>query len=255
MKKSLILVADDQEINKKIFSIILRNLEYDSILVDDGQAAMEKAAAMDPAIVFMDIQMPVMDGYEAAKKLRAGGFNKPIIAVTAGTFSEVWENCQNAGFDDMVSKPVRQADIQNMILKWINAVSSRNCIRAGGENSYASPKPAVVFDSVGMLSNFMNQEEVVLPLLFRFIERTGSLLENFPDFKKTGDWERARIEAHKMRGTALSMGGMEFGQAAARLEQVCKNASEEEIEEAYLQAMKAFNCFKKEAEDFIRSRN
>ena len=255
-KPKPVLVADDQSMNQKLFSVILDKLGYDCILAGDGEEAVVKALSKEPVLVFMDIQMPKMNGYEASKNLRDRGFKNPIIAVTAGDPMNEQANYLNAGIDDILTKPVKKSDIEKMLEKWINVrhEASGNFAQSPVQNNQNPASSSVVFDSAGMLETFMHDEATALPLISRFIERTRLQLENIPALKEAGDWESARREAHTIRGAAFTIGGMELGNAAANLEQACKNASKEETEIAYPPALRAYMRFKKEAEEFINAR-
>jgi HPt (histidine-containing phosphotransfer) domain-containing protein len=152
--------------------------------------------------------------------------------------------------DDLMKKPFEQEDIERMLQKWLNADQK---ISHNVTSAATVPKNAV-FDAGDMLRYFMDDEITALPLLSRFIERTGVQLKNFPALKEAGDWETARRDAHTLKGAAFSMGGTELGNAAAVLVQACKNASREETEAAYPLVQKAFSNFKKEAEEYISSK-
>ena len=108
------------------------------------------------------------------------------------------------------------------------------------------------FDAVKLLDHFMNDEEIALPLISRFIERTKAQLEAVPGLETAGDWESARRYAHMIKGSGPSMGGEDLGEAAARLELAYKNTDKDEMEAALPALQKAFECYKTEAEDFIR---
>ena len=255
--KPVILIAEDHLVNQKLLSLILDRLGYPSIMANDGQEALEKAeTANNVALVFMDIQMPVMDGYEAAENLRKRGFKNPIIAVTASALPDEWEHCREVGIDDMLVKPYKLADVDQILRKWINTGGdAENAPEIKLDNAPSDSAPDKVFSSAVMLDTFMNNEEIVLPLLARFISRTQVQLENIPNLENAGDWEKARRDAHTIRGTALTMGGAELGKAAARLELAYKNIDRNEMEAAYPPLNEAFGRFKKEAEEYIRSRS
>ena len=199
-------------------------------------------------MAFFDILMPKMDGFEAAGNLRSLGYTKPIIVVTATYLPEYDENCKRSGINDVITKPIKLSQIKNILEKWIT--SKEETFPASTECDPVS-KPEV-FNSKKMLDAFMNQAETVLPLLSRFIERTGSQLENFPVSKAAGDWTAARRDAHTIKGAAFTMGGAELGEAADALEKACINASAKEAETAYPHVLETFEKFKKEAEEFIR---
>ena len=110
------------------------------------------------------------------------------------------------------------------------------------------------FDAEEMLDTFMNNEEMALPLLSHFVERTKSQLEEFPALKIAEDWETARRYAHMIRGAALSMGGSELGKAAIRLEKASLAETKDDVNGAYLAVCNAYDRYKIEALKFISDR-
>ena len=106
-----ILVADDNEANRRLISLHLRRAGADVVTAGNGQEALDRTseaiAERRPFdAVIMDMQMPVLDGYDAVRQLRARGFTKPIIAVTAYAMSEDRDECLGLGCDEFVSKPI-----------------------------------------------------------------------------------------------------------------------------------------------------
>jgi CheY-like chemotaxis protein/HPt (histidine-containing phosphotransfer) domain-containing protein len=249
---SVILIADDEPVNQRVFSLILKKLGYDSIIAGDGVDALEKARTVETALAFLDIMIPKMGGFEAARNLRGCGYKKPIIAVTATPLPDDEENCKKSGINDVLVKPITLPEIQGMLEKWIAAKTELPQKQRERSSVHASGQAA--FNAKEMLYAFMNEEETVLPLLSRFIERTCRQLENFPVLKSSGNWADARHDAHIIKGTASSMGGRELGKAAGILELACINASAEEAETAYPLVLEAFEKFKIEAEEFILNR-
>ncbi|MDR1903144.1 MAG: response regulator [Treponema sp.] len=115
--KPLILMAEDHPVNQQLFSLILDKLGYPVVLASDGLDALEKVEQNPVSLIFMDIQMPLMNGYEAAEVLRRQGYKQPIIAVTAST-AEERAQCLKAGFNDILIKPFKRSDLEQMLVKW-----------------------------------------------------------------------------------------------------------------------------------------
>ena len=107
-----ILVVDDGKPNRQLIRLILTRAGCEVDEAENGQQAIDLIAVNDYAVVLMDIQMPVLDGYAATTKLRADGYRKPIIALTANAMREEQEKCQQVGFDQFLPKPV---DIDRLI--------------------------------------------------------------------------------------------------------------------------------------------
>jgi PAS domain S-box-containing protein len=106
-----ILVVDDNEANQKIIGLRLIQAGAEVVTAVNGQDALDRVREADEQAcpfdaVVMDMQMPVMDGYEAVRRLRAGGFAAPIVAVTAFAMSDDREECLRLGCDDFVGKPI-----------------------------------------------------------------------------------------------------------------------------------------------------
>ncbi len=114
-----ILVAEDNPINQKLIQLLLENFGCDIEIVDNGQEAFEKLKDNVYDVVLMDVQMPVMDGFEATKKIRET-FKEDIriIALTANAMKEDKEKCILAGMNDYVAKPIDSGDLKEKLLKW-----------------------------------------------------------------------------------------------------------------------------------------
>jgi CheY-like chemotaxis protein len=117
-----VLVAED---NALIQEILVRQFELLGLrvtVVSDGLQAVEAARTEHFAMIFMDCQMPNMDGFEATKAIREGerssGEHLPIVAMTASAFREDREACLAAGMDDYLAKPVRLRELRRMIKRW-----------------------------------------------------------------------------------------------------------------------------------------
>lgn len=121
-----VLVAEDNEPIRRLVQLMLRRFGVRVAVASDGYAACCKAAASAArgrpyGIVFMDIQMPVMDGYEATGRLRKLGWKGPIVAMTAHAMQGDRQKCLDAGCDDYLAKPVALKDLQNVIARYLPA--------------------------------------------------------------------------------------------------------------------------------------
>ena len=118
-----ILIAEDNAINMLLIKTILKGLFPNAQLLEssNGEEAIEKFIALEPDLILMDVQMPLLNGLEATERIRALDPNSsiPIIALTAGTLKEERELCLASGMNDFVSKPIVKETIKEVILKWI----------------------------------------------------------------------------------------------------------------------------------------
>lgn len=122
LKKLKIMIAEDNKINMLLLKTIIKNIFAEATIFEvfNGKDAVEQFEDINPDIIFMDIQMPLMNGYETTKAIRSleSGKNIPIIAVTAGVEKEEKIKCMEAGMNDHISKPIMKGVIEETILKW-----------------------------------------------------------------------------------------------------------------------------------------
>ncbi|MEO8584271.1 MAG: response regulator, partial [Flavitalea sp.] len=117
-----VLVAEDNEMNMLLITEVLSNMGLDVIPASSGQEALEQLAQHDPALIFMDINMPIMDGFVATQMIRKLDGPKsaiPIIALTADAMKEDKERCLSVGMNDFVSKPFRLKEIEFILKNYL----------------------------------------------------------------------------------------------------------------------------------------
>ena len=133
-----ILIAEDNAINQKVIERMVQKLGYHVKLVANGREAIEALAASSYAAIFMDCQMPEMDGFEACRHIRQhmgqtnGATRIPIVAITANAMKGDRERCLAAGMDDYVSKPFTQENLRVVLERWLspnNVANSRPAVR------------------------------------------------------------------------------------------------------------------------------
>ncbi|MEM7069809.1 MAG: response regulator [Pseudomonadota bacterium] len=120
-----ILLAEDNEVNQIVFRQIVESAGYSYEIANNGQEAIELYKKHNPKVICMDVSMPIMNGHEATRQIRAIerdlDLHTPIIGVTAHAIKGDMEKCFEAGMDDYLSKPVSPEKLENKICKWINA--------------------------------------------------------------------------------------------------------------------------------------
>lgn len=123
LKNLKILIAEDNKTNMLLLKTIINNLFVNVTICEvfNGENAVNQFKIINPDIIFMDIQMPLMNGWEATKSIRKldSGENTPIIAVTSGTEKEEKIKCMEAGMNDYISKPIVKGIIEETIVKWM----------------------------------------------------------------------------------------------------------------------------------------
>lgn len=143
-----VLLAEDVEINQFVITEMLQSLGCDVRIAENGQVAVEKANLNNFNIIFMDCNMPVMNGYDATRRLRdLGQTDIPVVAVTAHALADERDKCLAAGMNDFISKPVRKRDLARMLDQWVKpselqALPARDpLIRPGEGVATATPEP------------------------------------------------------------------------------------------------------------------
>jgi CheY-like chemotaxis protein len=116
-----VLLAEDSEGSQVLAKKMLKRIGFDVDIVRDGKEAIEKVRGQSYDLILMDMSMPVLDGYEAARQLRDGGVTTPIIALTAYAMEGDREKCIEAGCDDYLAKPFHPAGLATVLSKHITS--------------------------------------------------------------------------------------------------------------------------------------
>lgn len=117
-----VLIVEDNKINMLLARTLLYKIMPNAILseAENGQVGLQKFESFQPDIVLLDIQMPVLNGYQTAEEIRKMNTTVPIIALTAGTIKGEKEKCLETGMNDYVSKPINKDLFENVLLKWLS---------------------------------------------------------------------------------------------------------------------------------------
>jgi PAS domain S-box-containing protein len=122
-KNITFLIVEDNKVNMLLLKTIIKNLYNGAYIYEceNGYDAVNQFENINPDLVFMDIQMPIMNGYETTKAIRntLTGKDIPIIAVTAGAEKEERNKCISAGMDDYISKPIMKGTVEEALVKWL----------------------------------------------------------------------------------------------------------------------------------------
>lgn len=126
-----LLLAEDGEDNQRFISFILRRMGAEVTVAENGQAAVELALGSLEIgkpfdLILMDMQMPILDGYQAAERLRAENWPTPIVALTAHAMTEDRRKCLDAGCHDYLSKPIDRKQLVKVLSRWL--VPEHHCV-------------------------------------------------------------------------------------------------------------------------------
>jgi signal transduction histidine kinase/PleD family two-component response regulator/HPt (histidine-containing phosphotransfer) domain-containing protein len=248
-----VLVADDNDINRKLAGLVLRRLGCSPEFAVNGRDAVDQvvsrvagAGAFD--LVFMDVHMPEMDGLEATRRLRQleaseRGKRWPrIVAMTANAMPEDREICLAAGMNDYLTKPLEFDAVRSVLERVTNLVVSRATIgeSAGSTVEDAAPQPSLV-QSTGVM-DWSRIEElrtydtpdgmIVKGAITSFMDQAATKLEILREDVSARNGEALRASAHALKGAALNIGATAVADCAQRLELAGKHALFEDVDAA-----------------------
>ena len=119
--KIKILLVEDNPDNQFLIGLLLKKLEITCDIAENGRIAFYKAQKYDYDLIFMDLEMPEMNGYECIQKLRENNYTKPVIALTAHETSEIKEKCLKEGFDAHMTKPINRKKLRKILADFLVA--------------------------------------------------------------------------------------------------------------------------------------
>jgi len=213
----VILLVEDYPTNQAVMMRHLKTAGYDVDLAVDGSVALEKFRNRRYDIVLMDIQMPVMDGYEATEAIRrfetdgaAGrweGERVPIVAMTAHAIKGYRDACLKCGMDDYIAKPIMRKDLLAMVEKWIGPRSH------GGSESGENP-----MNVARALRELDGDVAFLCSLLDGFLENAKDQLVTLYRAMNEGDAETVMKESHSIKGGAANLAAEKLSGISSELE-------------------------------------
>ena len=237
LRGARVLLVEDNEINQEVAIGQLEDAEAFVDLAENGEIALRMVKDNDYDVVLMDMQMPVMDGIEATRILRADPRHQtlPIIAMTANAMESDREVCLEAGMNDHIAKPIDPDQLFSVLLRWIR--------RTDGDGKIARPnKPArrakaeagtaeLIIPGIDVRSGLKRtggQRERYETLLRKFAEQQLGATEAMRAALSAGDAATAERTAHSLKGAAGTLGAVTLSDAAAKAETAIKTGHDVE---------------------------
>ncbi len=214
-----ILIAEDNQINQKLAQNIFEGLGYNPVIVSNGREVIDRLRTEEFDVIFMDVQMPELDGLEATRFI----LNKMvlpkrphIIAMTAFALEGDKEKCMEAGMDDYISKPFMIEEIVDQIKKWYDP---GNAAQASSEETSGAMASRPVID-MKILNNLREMTAGTDPDFFfrvirMFLDQAEQVVVLMEESLRYGNLMELSSQAHKLKGSALNIG-------ASRLAEHCK---------------------------------
>ncbi|MBX2883648.1 MAG: response regulator, partial [Granulosicoccus sp.] len=224
-----VLVVEDCPVNQEVAIAMLEKFGCTVNVADHGQAAVNIVGVYQFDIVFMDCQMPIVDGYEATRKIRAKEKKGrlPIVALTANALPGDREKCLAAGMDDYLTKPVHENDLRQALNQWtskgIHTTPHRNLTRLGamddtkGEQEkqpvaevQKDPEPTLDHDTIQQLHKLDKGKGLVCRVIDAFREATPRLMDDLRVAVADACVDDIRIAAHSMKSSSANLGALPF---------------------------------------------
>ena len=199
-----VLLAEDTVDNQKLISMYIKRSGATPVVVENGKQALDKALADHFDLILMDMQMPVMGGIDAIVKLRATGYTRPIVALTANALKEDRDKCQQAGVDEYLTKPVDLNQFNTVLKRYLHPKN----------HSSLTTKAASFKHTITDIENdpeyqaMLRQFEAELPEKLKLIQSAAD----------SQDWVELKNLVHKLKGLGASFGYPELSDISAKIQ-------------------------------------
>lgn len=216
-----VLVVDDDELNQRMMQLILTREGHHVHIAADGRDALETVKMHEFDIILMDLQMPVMDGIEASRRIRAhegGGRNSYIVALTASYLPERGQELFEAGIDNYIAKPFDVTHLRQMLNYGLDYRRSRNAMVSRPVLTEITGPASQDLDIVAGLKMVGGDEETYRELLADFVEKIPGQYKRLERCLAEKDLEGLARIAHNIRGVSSSLGALQLYEYAGRLE-------------------------------------
>ena len=234
-----VLLVEDNELNQEVAYNLLIQTQADVDIAKNGVEAVSMVEEQSYDMIFMDLQMPEMDGYEATRIIRKSNPNMPIIALTAGVMQEDRKRAQEAGLNEHLTKPIQTEELYHTMLTYAPAGSVVTGAGSAGNHIPNTTDKSIFpadmpgFDVPAGIEISGGNSDFYLKMLFKYqgqLEQlyTGALdaieaLQRGPETKSQELSKQAAVAVHTLKGVAGNMAAVSLQQAAAELEKQIKS--------------------------------
>ncbi len=250
-----ILLVDDNQINQKVAEKQLERLGCRIDIASNGFEAIEQATTHTYDIIFMDIQMPEMDGVTAMKiireKLKANC--PPIVAMTAYSMKDDALKFISEGMDDYVSKPVKGTDLYSVISRWVNPDRQQVIAQPDpdGEATQPEPEQMIIDEQVVEQLKQIGGNDFTLQLYVEFEEEAAELLSEAQKELEAQHYKSILSTLHQLKGTGFTLGITPMAELAKQLEHDIKNDQLETVTDNFYKLVKQYETYKKSYKEII----
>ncbi len=218
-----ILVAEDNPTNQEVLAAALSHYGINTVIVGDGREALRQMRDHEYDLVFMDCQMPTMDGFEATRTIRKekGGQEIIIVAMTANVMKGDREKCIEAGMNDYVGKPFRSGDLETVLMKWLpehkRTEAPETPAHASGD---LSDDVSSFLDAAAITQLRLVAGARFGVILQTFMDNAMRLMTDIEDAQQRGDGDALARAAHSLKSSGGQIGAFQLQRLAGALEEM-----------------------------------
>jgi signal transduction histidine kinase/CheY-like chemotaxis protein/HPt (histidine-containing phosphotransfer) domain-containing protein len=254
-----VLVVEDNITNQKVAQGMLFKFGIQTELAANGEEALSALKARPYDLVFMDCQMPVMDGYEATRAIRdlqSKVLDRavPVVAMTANAMQCDREKCLAVGMNDFISKPIDPIKLQQALQQWLPESCTQetkpkqtddDTIQPADKLEEASLEPQVpVFDHTAMSKRLIDDEELVRTVAEAFLGDMTDQIEQLKTAVTDGDCVTIAAQSHKIKGASANVGGIAMSTQAHIMEQAGKKEDMDTVRQTLPELERNFTLLK-----------
>ncbi|HBR20800.1 MAG TPA: hypothetical protein DD726_11420 [Phycisphaerales bacterium] len=237
-----VLIAEDSPTNQTLIELLLRRMGIETVVVENGRLAVDRAADGGFDLILMDIQMPVMNGFEATRQLRKNGVKIPIVALTACAMKGDDKKCFAAGCDDYLAKPVDRKKLAQTLAKYLSVEGAKNIsavvpASAGGnvakQNVGEKSSQAVLPDDGGeieldyhLLLERIGDESLIDEIIPVFLKDNTERMELLSQAIAKNDIKEIKFYGHSIKGATATIGATRISELAKQLETAARDSQE-----------------------------
>ncbi|MEZ5673559.1 MAG: ATP-binding protein, partial [Thiotrichaceae bacterium] len=238
-----ILLAEDNVINQEVICEMLRQLNCQITVVNNGKQALDRLKQQDFDLIFMDCHMPELDGFGATRAIRAmeQGTNRhiPIVALTADAMQDNRESCIMSGMDNYLAKPMKINDLKNILLHYLSSdavatesptmpapVATVKSIPTSVTETIATKgiHPATILSTTALASlRTQMKDRGINWIIDLYLKELPNYIENLQQAVATGDGNKVYLAAHKFKGSCANLGIIQLTKLCQELEQLGKS--------------------------------
>ncbi len=203
-----VLLADDSLLSRELAAAFLGELGFSYSTAANGSEALGLLESSSFHLVLLDIEMPVLNGYDTARKIREAGMKLPIIAMTGHDTDSEREKCTQSGIDACVTKPFQKEKLHSLMLALLNILRPEQALPGSTHDGGDARSSAKVTDLTHLAEISRGRKDFFMSMISIFLEQNREDMDTLEAALRKSDFDTIRLMAHKI-GTSVSFVGLE----------------------------------------------